>query len=39
MRNAIARRRGDPVTLAQGNDAFGTAESARDLVPELHVAQ
>jgi hypothetical protein len=39
MRDAVSRHRDDLVTLAQGNDAFGTAECACDLVSVLDEAQ
>ncbi len=39
MRNAVSRHRDDLETLAQGNDGFGTAECARDLVTELDETQ
>lgn len=39
MRNAVARRRDDLVALAQGNDEFGTAACARELLVDLDEAQ
>ena len=36
MRMAVGRHRGELIALAQGDDSFGTAERARELLAELN---